>query len=443
MQEKLIILTHQNFPGMVYFSVIKQDTREFVEQISSSLPIPYELLHEQEDEDINKIASFVIQHLTDQGFGTESNDKFFKTDIDHILSLIEEYKNKQTENLSIEDQGSKMEDFQKQSPSDSYEKVKWQDYVDMTGFAQCDFFIKLPKNKLFVPLVLAGMEFDQNKQEKLNKHSDPGIYIAKEEKERLKFVNLESYDSQMISQNAQEKIVSIHRDLLNPQFQRADLALKAMGEFSSDLVQEIGGVGSPCVAEILDSCFKNEDMQNDIRSLSSIAMVFARAAGFKTQQVYKDLCLAVMLADVSLANVSPLILNRYYTRQMPDSHEVRSKFHFHSMYSADIVTKRFPDMNEMVQKLILLHHERYDGSGTPNNVKGHAIFPLAQVLGLSVDVFEGLKYRELRRLGLSFYDVFHSIYDLVESGESRQHSLQLLKKIKLHFDTENSKKKAS
>lgn len=73
------------------------------------------------------------------------------------------------------------------------------------------------------------------------------------------------------------------------------------------------------------------------------------------------------------------------------------------------------------REICLHHHERWDGSGYPDGLKGDAVAPYIQVIGLA-DAYDALRANRPYRLGLSHDEAVQ----LISSGKCGQFAPQLL-----------------
>lgn len=73
------------------------------------------------------------------------------------------------------------------------------------------------------------------------------------------------------------------------------------------------------------------------------------------------------------------------------------------------------------REICLHHHERWDGSGYPDGLKGDAVAPYIQVIGLA-DAYDALRAPRSYRCGLSHADAVQ----LIANGDCGQFSPQIL-----------------
>ena len=77
----------------------------------------------------------------------------------------------------------------------------------------------------------------------------------------------------------------------------------------------------------------------------------------------------------------------------------RSIISWHPVYGAEVLSK-MPAITETVLQIVLYHHERWDGSGYPEGLKGRAI-PFAARLIAVVDVYTSLRAKRSYKAALA------------------------------------------
>lgn len=394
---------------------------------------PYVLVYSQETDDLAATLKKLYATLDEQGCRVASDKLFFNISLENLRSHLA------TKELSEQ----RMLEFADPKNPTQFHEILPRDYLDLTENALCDFYVYLPARKKYLPFLLSGLCFDNEKREKLRRHDDPRIFITDEDLRQLSFTTEEEVSAAgKLGGQVDKKIHSLQKALLNPRLVKPELILDELVKYSEEIIAEIASTEISS-REVLDSFFKDIFAQNDIKCMTSIAVMLAKASGFVSKQAFKDLGQACLLMDLSLSSISPHIMNRYYSKHLPDSDDVKRKFISHPIKSEEIVRARFPAVNETVRKLILLHHEKFDGSGSPKSLKGSSIFPLAQVLSLAVEVFEELKCKDLKKGTFSFSLMFEGLQQAMKQGESRRHSPQMIERIIVHFGLADSKKKAA
>lgn len=145
--------------------------------------------------------------------------------------------------------------------------------------------------------------------------------------------------------------------------------------------------------QLLDEEDMQDVMKEDLRDAikhgllvsklaTSVAYILGESEGF-----IKEVAMAGMLHDIG-----KLKLCKYLYGRKKDVLVIEEMKYvrLHSTYSYEIVKKE--GFNETIQQMVYHHHENYDGSGYPDNLKGHAIPWGARILR-TCDVFAALVSR--------------------------------------------------
>ena len=87
------------------------------------------------------------------------------------------------------------------------------------------------------------------------------------------------------------------------------------------------------------------------------------------------------------------------------------------------------EITEAIRRIIVEHHERYDGSGYPSQLRGEAIAPLSQLVGL-VDAYDTLVTSRYGRPAMTPPQAIRQIYKLGLAGQFHktqvEHMIQCL-----------------
>lgn len=96
----------------------------------------------------------------------------------------------------------------------------------------------------------------------------------------------------------------------------------------------------------------------------------------------------------------------------------------HSEYSKELIPPFFGDK---VKNIVIQHHERVDGSGYPNGLKGEEISPEAQVLMIA-DVFDALTLNRVYRKKYRVKDALDIMDEDVAEGKLDKEMFGALKR---------------
>ena len=119
-------------------------------------------------------------------------------------------------------------------------------------------------------------------------------------------------------------------------------------------------------------------------NVSNIASSFAQEIGLDDETIEK-LIIAALLHDIGKLKIPYSILHKS-SKLTNEEFEIIKK---HSKYGVDLlVNKGFCD-NEILD-IILCHHERIDGLGYPNGIKGDSIPKLAKIITIC-DCYDAMR----------------------------------------------------
>jgi HD-GYP domain-containing protein (c-di-GMP phosphodiesterase class II) len=118
-----------------------------------------------------------------------------------------------------------------------------------------------------------------------------------------------------------------------------------------------------------------------------LARCFARALGCAVAPTLDEIELGAHLHDFGKYLVAESIL----LKPGPLDEEERAAVSFHPVYGAQLLT-RLPAVTEAVRRMVLSHHECWDGGGYPEGLAGRRI-PFAARLVSVADVYTSLRAR--------------------------------------------------
>jgi HD-GYP domain-containing protein (c-di-GMP phosphodiesterase class II) len=92
--------------------------------------------------------------------------------------------------------------------------------------------------------------------------------------------------------------------------------------------------------------------------------------------------------------------------------EERAMISLHSAYGAIIISK-LPGVTEAIRRVVLHHHERWDGNGYPEGLAGTAI-PLAARIVSIADVYTSLRAKRSYKTTFTKRQAFSSLIEMAE-----------------------------
>jgi putative two-component system response regulator len=130
--------------------------------------------------------------------------------------------------------------------------------------------------------------------------------------------------------------------------------------------------------------FRDNDTGSHILRVSQGCYMLAKAAGLPRKEV-ELIRFAAMMHDIGKIGVSDQVLLKP-ARLTEDEFEHMKT---HCKVGVDILGDYDADVTRMARDIALTHHERWDGTGYPNGLRGEAI-PVAGRITSIIDVYDAL-----------------------------------------------------
>jgi HD-GYP domain-containing protein (c-di-GMP phosphodiesterase class II) len=112
------------------------------------------------------------------------------------------------------------------------------------------------------------------------------------------------------------------------------------------------------------------------------------------------LVLAGLLHDIGKARIPEAIVKKHGKLE-PEEYEFMKK---HPTLGYNIV-KDIPDIKDEIKEAILMHHERKDGTGYPQRVKGDEIGLYAKIISIA-DVYDAMTSERVYKKRITPFDTF-------------------------------------
>jgi putative nucleotidyltransferase with HDIG domain len=164
----------------------------------------------------------------------------------------------------------------------------------------------------------------------------------------------------------------------------------------------------PLVEKMVDSIFRNQDallplarlkehdnytFQHSV-SVCALLVSFARGLGLE-RKIIKEIAIGGLLHDVGKAQVPDEILNK--PAKLTDAEFAKMKSH---VVQSIIILQNTPGISQIALDVAGQHHERFDGTGYPNKLKGEEI-SLYGRMGAIVDVYDAISSDRVYHKGMA------------------------------------------
>jgi HD-GYP domain-containing protein (c-di-GMP phosphodiesterase class II) len=138
-------------------------------------------------------------------------------------------------------------------------------------------------------------------------------------------------------------------------------------------------------------------------SCSVWAATFGRHLGMEKDEIC-ELALGGLLFDVGKTRVPPALLTKQAVLDDIECGQMRE----HVQHSLDILAD-MPELSPATLEMVASHHERHDGSGYPQGLRGNAIPIAGRILGL-VDTYDALTTQRAHAPGLAPHEAVSELY---------------------------------
>lgn len=230
-----------------------------------------------------------------------------------------------------------------------------------------------------VTLVAKNMGITKALIKKLTNHGVDKVYIKEEE------IPLEKYNKALM-----DTYVNVERNLDNIFMELKDgKTLK-----SEDLVGEVKSFVGEVIKErdILTQMRllkKRDDYTfNHSLGVSTLAASMGKWLDYSEEEV-EELAIAGLFHDIGKLKISESIINKPGNLTLEEFEIIKK----HSTYSADILNES-GDFNEDIILGVLQHHEKMDGSGYPDGIKGDKIHRYGKIIAIC-DIYHALTSRRV------------------------------------------------
>lgn len=161
----------------------------------------------------------------------------------------------------------------------------------------------------------------------------------------------------------------------------------------------------PLVERMVDSIFRNQDallrlknhddytFQHSV-SVCALLVSFARGLGLE-RSLIKEIGIGGLLHDVGKARVADEILNK--PAKLTEAEFAKMKSH---VVQSILILQNTPGISQIALDVAGQHHERFDGTGYPNKLKGEEI-SLYGRMGAIVDVYDAITSNRVYHRGMA------------------------------------------
>lgn len=228
-------------------------------------------------------------------------------------------------------------------------------------------------------------------------------------------------DDDLTTQEKAEVLSAVSQDMMRALNQittrgkeaRAE-GLKRCKEIADEILT-VAAKNSNIYDEILALRNSQEDIEHSVL-VGTMAAMFGMAIGYTEETILADLTVGAIFHDIGLVRVKGEVMAKPEASWTPAE---RQEYEKHVEASAEILKESGAEFHPRVYRMILEHHECYDGSGFPKHLKGAAIDETSGLLHLA-NLFDRLCTGKQTGTELSPAEAFDYIYDSVGDPASRK-----------------------
>lgn len=269
--------------------------------------------------------------------------------------------------------------------------------ADIEPGASLDFdvHVLLPRNQKYVHFSSAGCVVDKERVERLKKFQVGSVFVPVNQMNKfydytaMRLKTLYENSDGMSVTETRDRLQSAVRDLMSGIFSTEDDNNFATGrkmlEDAGHIVKSYiaHGTKADLVGHLMKAVADVAGSYSHLSNVSTFASLFSMATGIGKPE---DLALAGLFHDLGLSMLPPHIQAKEYKDMTPEEREVYAR---HPEHSVNLVKQKKIVLPEIVQTMIMQHHERYDGSGFPEGVREPALRKESQLLAIA-DEFDEL-----------------------------------------------------
>lgn len=287
----------------------------------------------------------------------------------------------------------------------------------------------LPANNKYIKYIESGASIGPEQHKRLAGSGMKSVFVTRNDlkkfysytADRLKSLSQESdgLSETERKERLQTSVRSVFTRIFNSSasdanFQEGKQVVQDAAQIVSSFLQKSSG--SEWAKRITERMGEAGNHYSHATNVSTYGALFSIGLGLGNHQ---EIAIAGLLHDLGEAELPGSILEKPYSQLEPSE---RILFQEHPKASVRIIQERKMVVPPLVQKIILQHHERFNGSGFPEGLSGPKICVEAQILAVA-DEFDELTRLEQGRPAITAAEAIQAI------NERGIHDPGLLKKL--------------
>lgn len=272
--------------------------------------------------------------------------------------------------------------------------------VDIQAGQAMDFdtFVHMPVNNKYIRYSASGDPIDPERAQKLAQHKVGKLHVHQHDLKKFyeftaqQLKNLGRSDT-MSETEKRNRMQTAVRDLVSDIFQDSPTGASfARGKEVAQDCQQIvkayivatatSGSDTSWYDRLLALSSDENSAYTHSANVATFASLFSMGLGVGNPE---QLAMAGLLHDIGMAEVPAALHNKAESTFAPEEYLIFQK---HSKASVALLQARRMVVPEIVLTMIAQHHERYDGTGFPDQVKGVKFKPESQILAMADEFCE-------------------------------------------------------
>lgn len=268
-------------------------------------------------------------------------------------------------------------------PGKTFRAVKLMDLQADTvlGF---DTHLYLPANNKHIKFTSAGSEIEKERLARLRQGNLTSLFVSTTDMPKVHQYTAEvlrkmGSNETMSETEKSERLQSAVRELVSGLFSDRATGTESGKSVLQDCQEVVRnyvskGKSGQWYERILAITGGSSGTYSRAANVSALASLFALGIGNKNVD---DIAIAGLLHDVGLAMLPPELLKKDYSEMTALE---RIAYQKHPDHSIEMIRSRKIVVSELVHRIILQHHECFNGSGYPNGTRGARLSVEAQIL---------------------------------------------------------------
>lgn len=183
----------------------------------------------------------------------------------------------------------------------------------------------------------------------------------------------------------------------------------------ADEILNVAAQNSNIYDEILALRNSQEEIEHSVL-VGTMAAMFGMSMGYADEALLADLTVGAIFHDIGLVKVAPAVMAK---KEQNWNAEERKEYEKHIEASVSILKESGAEFHPRVFRMIMEHHENYDGTGFPMGLKGAAIDETSGILHLA-NLFDRLCSGKQTGEDLSPAEAFDYIHEKAGDASVKQ-----------------------